>query len=622
MVSIVEDEHGNVDKLAVYNQGDSSILSGAPEGCIVAVKEPYYIHNGGDRDYMICVDHPSDVILLRFNDPIIPEPLQLGPLLKSEQEWRTAGDQAFLERDYPTAVFCYAEAAEMCQDDKSKAAIHAKRAGTNLLLGRYDEAKKDALASLTGGGKADWRAYYNAAVASYGLCEYKVCKEYLEEALKLNPDGNGVKREYERVKQRLHEEETGEYDFAAMFASLSPSHVHLDHGSFLKNTRVAKSPLHGYGLFATRAMKAGDLVFVEKATLMPNQYEPSRASAALYALMVRQLCDNPSLANTVLKLHPGDNYARTGVEGTIVDGVPVVDIFMVEGIRTKNCFSCPLSTLEDTKPSNKEEGKQAKGLWVNASFMNHSCVPNTLRSFLGDLMISRATRDIAEGEEISQQYVPVRPLVDIRNAQFRDGWGFECQCRFCESERQSPRDRLDKRKETVKAIEKLCSKHKNPSRPGVIIPDAAIRSVSKLNRQLEELHEDEVYRDLPRLTLINSCAWLADAHRGRKNYAKVVKYAIKTLRNFGYVGSVPSSSSSSSQEDGCEEVDWDPRELWNIKAGKTSFMTIHVTTALRRMADAYRALGKEEMAGRCMEAANFGYMLVTGFENDVGVLDA
>ncbi len=39
---------------------------------------------------------------------------------------------------------------------------------------------------------------------------------------------------------------------------------------------------------------------------MPNQYEPARASAALYASMVRQLFDNPSLAKSVFKLHAGD----------------------------------------------------------------------------------------------------------------------------------------------------------------------------------------------------------------------------------------------------------------------------------------------------------------------------
>ena len=53
---------------------------------------------------MVCVDHPSDVVLLRFNDPI-PEPLRLGPLMKSAEEWTAARDKAFIERDLPTTVF-------------------------------------------------------------------------------------------------------------------------------------------------------------------------------------------------------------------------------------------------------------------------------------------------------------------------------------------------------------------------------------------------------------------------------------------------------------------------------------------------------------------------------------
>jgi len=106
-ISIVEDEFGNADKLSIYNQGDSSILSGVPEGCVVAVKEPYYRFNGAEGDYIICVDHPSDVILLRFTDPMIPEPLRIGPVLKTADDWKRAGDTAFLGKDFPTAVFWY-----------------------------------------------------------------------------------------------------------------------------------------------------------------------------------------------------------------------------------------------------------------------------------------------------------------------------------------------------------------------------------------------------------------------------------------------------------------------------------------------------------------------------------
>ncbi|KAH6650507.1 hypothetical protein F5144DRAFT_480270 [Chaetomium tenue] len=600
-VSIVEDEAGNADKLAIYNQADSSILSGVPEGCVVAIKEPYYKNNGAQDDFMICVDHPSDVILLRFTDPIIPESLRLGPLLKTAEDWKNAADRAFIEKDFPTSVFCYTEALEVSSDPAFQAPIHTKRSGVNLILGRYDAAKADALASRTG-GPHDWKAYYNAGRAAYGLCDYTTSHELLTTALDLNPTHPGIQKEHTRCTARLHEESTGAYDFAAMQASLSPQSVHLDRGSFLANTRVSDSARHGRGLFATRALRAGELVFVEKATLMPNQYEPARASAALYALMVRQLCDNPSLAGPVLRLFDG-GYERGGGEGEMVDGVPVVDVFLVEAIRTRNCFSAPRSTWEDTRPS-APEGRQCKGLWVHASYMNHDCVANTMRSFVGDMLVSRATRDIEEGEELFQQYVPVKPLPDVRNRQFKEGWGFECGCTLCTAEARSPEAMQARRKELLIAVEKLCSK-KMPGRE--LIPDAKIRSVDKLTKQLEEAHEKEVYEGVPRLTLVYPSNWLVAAHRGRKNHGKVVKYTMKVLRNFGFT--VPDES----------EV-WDPRDIFT-KSGNGTLMTVHIVATLRTLAEAYEALGHKEMAERCVEAAKFGYLLVTGSENDLTTLD-
>jgi hypothetical protein len=112
IVCIVEDSDGNADKLTIHNHTDSSILANVPEGCVLAVKEPYYKYNGApeQNDFLICVDHPSDVILLRFGDSIIPQSLRLGPdqpIFKEPAEWRNVGDKAFLERDFPTAIFWY-----------------------------------------------------------------------------------------------------------------------------------------------------------------------------------------------------------------------------------------------------------------------------------------------------------------------------------------------------------------------------------------------------------------------------------------------------------------------------------------------------------------------------------
>lgn len=417
------------------------------------------------------------------------------------------------------------------------------------------------------------------------------------------PATSGVRKEYARCLSRIDEESSGSYNFTALFDSLSPTNVHLDVASFLSNTRVAESPLHGRGLFAARDIKAGELIYLEKATLMPNQYEPSRASAALYAMMVRQLYDNPSLAPPILSLY-GGAYQRSGREGELVDGVPVVDVFLVESIRTKNCFSAPLSTLEDTKPTTPS-GRAAKGLWLHASYMNHSCVPNSMRSFLGDLLVSRATRDIAEGEELSQQYVPVKALWDVRQAQFLAGWGFTCQCALCKAESRGSADMLKRRKEVLGKIERVCGK-KAPDKG--LMPDSAIRTVDRLLKQLEDLHEMEIYAALPRLALVYPVNWLIGAHRGRKSHAKVVRYALRLLREFGF------------QAPADEAEDWEPRRMYDGKGG-ASLMTIHVVTALKYAAEAYRYLGREDMAVRCEEAGRFGYKMVTGFDNDLAVLD-
>jgi hypothetical protein len=102
-VIIVEDEFGNGDKLGIYNQSESSILYSVSEGSILAIKEPYYKYCG-ENDNMISVDHPSDIILLEADDPLVPKAFDAQPVKKSPLEWRQAGDMAFIGKNLPLAV--------------------------------------------------------------------------------------------------------------------------------------------------------------------------------------------------------------------------------------------------------------------------------------------------------------------------------------------------------------------------------------------------------------------------------------------------------------------------------------------------------------------------------------
>ncbi|CAK7230001.1 hypothetical protein SBRCBS47491_007439 [Sporothrix bragantina] len=642
-VSVVVDAAGNADKLAIYNHSDTSLLSNLPEGCVVGIKEPYYKYNATPNDYMICVDHPSDVVLLRFDDPLIPEALRpateeaKAALRKTPEEWRMAGDMAFLQRDFPTAAYCYTEALETTADKTSAfaAGVYTKRAGVNLLLGRYDGARDDALASRTDNAATDWRAYFTAAKATYGLCHYSESRGYFEQAMALVKQSttattatknvnSPLRREHERCLARLREETEGSeaaYDFPAMYASLSltKNQVHLDRGSFLRRTEVRHSDFHGNGLFALEPIAVGELVFVEKAAFMPNQYyEPTRASAALYATMVRQMCDNPSVAVEVLQpLYGGDALTRTGHEGELVDGVPVVDVFLAETIRLKNCFSAPLATLDDCRPddANSSTGSArllAKGLWKHGSYLNHSCVPNTMRSFLGDVLISRAVKPISAGEEIFQQYIPVKADVRARQAELQAGWGFVCACPLC-SQETTPEAQADHthRRSLLQAAEKLASKHA----PHRFPPDSAVRTMEKLARQMTASYDetssatDAYGPGQPRLGLVYPTMWLLRAHRCRRRHAKTVQYAEQTLRCFGY--SRPPRASDGI--DGAAAMYCEP--------GASPLHTVHVVSALVYGAEAHRALGQTDAADAFEAAAKLGFRIVTGFSEDLEAIN-
>ncbi|KAF3762280.1 SET domain-containing protein [Cryphonectria parasitica EP155] len=597
-VSLVEDEHGTVEKLAMYNQSDASILSALPEGCVLAVKEPYYQIDGIEKDqYIICVDHPSDVVLLRLSDPIIPRSLRVG-LDRTAEDWKKAGDDAFLVKDFPFAVFCYTQGIDISSNESSlQQNLMAKRAGINLALARYDHAKHDALASLTG-ASSDWKAYLIAGRAAYGLRDYQTSHENLKRALELNPDGVGVKREVDRCLSRLSEQSRGSFDFRQMSESIHAQSVHLDSATFTARTKIAASSLHGQGIFAKEDIKAGEVVFVEKAMTMPHQYETSLAAAALYAIMVRQLCDNPPLAKDFFSLYGGD-YTRSGLEGKIIDGTPVIDVWLVEAIRRNNCFSAPRSTRDETRPDVKGVS-QTKGFWAYAAHMNHSCVPNTARSFIGDMLISRAKRDIAAGEELLQNYTNIKAHYGRRQGDFGI-WGFQCTCELCQDESRSTDENSARRERLLAQIEKLANKKP----PRGVVPDATIRSMERLTRELEEAHEADVYDELPRLMLIYPTQWLLEAYKGRKNRAKCVASALRVLRNFGF----PVSDGE------------DPMTLFQEHGNRPSVLTIHVVTALRDAARDLSSIGRKDAGKQFEKAAKFAYMLLTGFEEDLDLLN-
>ncbi|KZL64276.1 tpr domain-containing protein [Colletotrichum incanum] len=594
-ITIVEDEHGNTDKLALYNQGSSSILHAVPESSVIVIKEPYYRFSGDD-DFLLCVDHPSDVVLLRHgpDDSLIPDSFKQGPGSQVASEWRDAGDQAFISKDLPLAAANYTRALELTpQSNKAfRADVLLKRAGIELTVKCFDSALSDALASR--GGPNDWKSYFIAAKAAYELAEFQISKQYFESALELNPTAANIQKEYERCLTRLKEEK-GNYDLAAMTLDVSPKNIHIDKASFLSRTEVRNSPHHGRGLFATEDIKAGDMIFAERATSVPNEFNPEHNSAAAYAQLIELCADNPTIHKKVLDLY-GGTYKRSGREGTIVDGKPVVDVFLLESIRRKNCFSGAQVSAQAANPVwDMWKQGMSRGLWVYSAYANHACLPNANRSFIGDMLIVTATVDIPAGTEITHIYLPPKAAYLLRMPQFRHSWGFVCSCTLCEGESKSPTEQHKRRNVALAEIEAIIRK----KRPTRFYPDASIRQIEKLANRLSALHEPEVYDDLslPRLMLVWPTMWLVEVWHTRKQWNKVVKWGNEVFRNFGFVEPVREG------------------RLWMYKDTQ-AVTTFEVIKALKLSAEAYAALGKEVLARDCLDAARIGLTTMVGFVTD------
>lgn len=142
-----------------------------------------------------------------------------------------------------------------------------------------------------------------------------------------------------RVKARVHEQQTGEYDFRSMYRQARSTPPIVDCATYLKPVEVRVSPGKGRGLFTTRKVAAGELLVCEKAlgykyvgdghsgrnTILMNvttERMTVGGQAEVLTQIVQKLYHDPVAAQSFSNLHHGEYETVPADE---VDGKPVVD---------------------------------------------------------------------------------------------------------------------------------------------------------------------------------------------------------------------------------------------------------------------------------------------------------
>jgi hypothetical protein len=74
---------------------------------------------------------------------------------------------------------------------------------------------------------------------------------------------------------------------------------------------------------------------------------------------------------------------------------------------------------------------------------------NTQRAFFGDLMMIRTLVDLEKGDELTVNCLPHWETYEERHHSCTKKWGFQCECRLCELDRQEPPELAKERQNLV-----------------------------------------------------------------------------------------------------------------------------------------------------------------------------
>lgn len=423
---IVEDEKGHGVLLQVYQQEDTEYGLAedvAQVGGVCIVKEPYFktMSNGM---YAIQIDHVTDIIWLAQDDERIPLcwALRASDVQETAKELKEQGNAALQIRDPNKAIVCYTKALDCTTTSEETQLVKLNRSLAYLKVQRFDEALADAT-GVTKEHQLSEKGIYRAARSLYELQRFQECRENLTHLLKNYPNNAEAKEQLLRAEKRLDEQARGEYDFSAMYKAAERTPPCLDHATYNEPVVIKISEGRGRGLFTSRAVVPGELLLCEKAfayrfagregdagcskiSMLMNVHTKRAITGTqsnLITAVVQKTLRNPSLMQSFTSLYHGEYKPIKEIE---VDDLPVTDTFLTERIIALNGFGCPRTTLRQhfspgsAEQQEREENHHTTGVFITASYINHSCCSNARRSFIGDMMIVRAAKDIPADSEV------------------------------------------------------------------------------------------------------------------------------------------------------------------------------------------------------------------------------
>ncbi|OAR02140.1 hypothetical protein LLEC1_07556 [Akanthomyces lecanii] len=485
LLVVAEDEHETPILVQMYHQPEENVIPSQQllkKGMVLLLKEPYFKQTA-DGAYVLRVDHVSDLIWLHGDDERIPFAWMPRIFELDSSESRLEGNSHFNKNEWGSALEQYTHAIK-CSETLLDAQIsYINCSLVNLRLGRPTAAFNDAVATNSKLQPTE-KGLFREAVCLYHLQRFDECLSKFQKLRVSYPNNKEVQVEIAKTIARLRECNDGIYNWEDMQHQAKKGDRLIDCGTFSKNVEIRQSPGKGRGLFTTKSVVAGDLLICEKAfsysfldtdngtkehqNILLLSAQPMQAllggQVQNLTRIIQKLYHEPETAASFLEMNHG-NYVPLE-HGLLVDSKPVVDTFLVAKVIALNSASAPttLGYMKDgLRGHQKELGEELmlepNGIWCMASYINHSCVANCCRAFIGDMMIIRATEDMPAGTELKVLYRPLSPAETYDSTQQKlANWGFSCDCYLCEMKKATTKTDMRQRQANLQSLGELVAR--------------------------------------------------------------------------------------------------------------------------------------------------------------------
>ena len=285
----------------------------------------------------------------------------------------------------------------------------------------------------------------------------------------------------------------------------------------------------------------------------------------------------------------GDNMFRRLLIGRIIS----LNAFeSSRAIILKKLAKVGVPRAERAKPD------RSCGLYIKASYVNHSCYSNARRSFIGDVLILRATRDIPAGEEILFWYA--LPKADHSYEKTQEkllNWDFCCSCVICTHDQKTSNKKKKQRAVLLKELD-FASRG--------IVGEAGLAAVERLLAAIEQTYTVPA-ASVPRLVLWNPYLGLTRVYASIEEPARTITTAWKVMAALGFIVKRDTSSVFSSFQ----------VEQWGLMVDALIETWVHLWMAYERLVPR-----RPELCKKAEAYAKTTYKICIGedetFEEQVG----